>query len=388
MSSKLQKKLLSLSLALILLSGCAAAENAPTVQESTQQATQASTLPEYTQPQTTQEEVDPIRQMLDSMTLEEKIGQMFLVRCRKETALEDILAYAPGGYVLFGVDFDGQTPESIRSTLASWQSQSTIPMLMAVDEEGGTVCRVSNHSAFRAERFPSPRDAYSQGGLELVFSLESEKAYLLHYLGLNVNLAPVCDIAQEPGSFLYQRSLGADPITTGAFVSGALQRMQEYGVGGVMKHFPGYGENGDTHVASITDTRSLEELEGRDLLPFRQGITTGLGAIMVCHNIVTALDDTLPASLSQNVMAYLREEMAFSGVIITDDLSMGALAGYTPEEAAVLAVKAGTTMLCSTEFAPQIAAVTQAVDRGEISLSTIEDAAYRVLTWKQSLGLL
>ena len=155
-----------------------------------------------------------------------------------------------------------------------------------------------------------------------------------------------------------------------------------------MKHFPGYGENGDTHTGQVTDTRSLEELEGRDLVPFAAGIAQGLGAILVSHNIVTALDSSLPASLSPKVVDYLRNNMGFQGVIVTDDLVMGALGEYTPEEAAVLAVQAGATLLCSTDFDTQIPAVLEAVRDGRISEAAIDDAAYRNLTWKLQLGLI
>ena len=331
---------------------------------------------------------DPILELLAAMSPEEKVGQMILARCPETGALEDIARYRPGGFVLFGRDFEGQTPDTLREKLRSFQTASRIPLLLAVDEEGGTVTRISGFKAFRPEPFPSPRSLYEQGGLELVLSLESEKAFLLSDLGLNVNLAPVCDIAQRPGSFLYSRSLGADPETTGRFVSQSLERMAEYGVGGVMKHFPGYGENGDTHFERIVDDRPLSQLESRDLLPFAAGIQTGLGAVMLSHNTVTALDSQNPASLSGNVVAYLREEMGFSGVILTDDLSMGALKSYGSGQSGVMAVKAGVTMLCCTDYVTQIRAILDAVSAGEISETVIDDAVYRILTWKQQLGLL
>ena len=331
---------------------------------------------------------DPILELLAAMSPEEKVGQMILARCPETGALEDIARYRPGGFVLFGRDFEGQTPDTLREKLLSFQAASRMPLLLAVDEEGGTVTRISGFKAFRPEPFPSPRSLYEQGGLELVLSLESEKAFLLSDLGLNVNLAPVCDIAQRPGSFLYSRSLGADPETTGRFVSQSLERMAEYGVGGVMKHFPGYGENGDTHLERIVDDRPLSQLESRDLLPFAAGIQTGLGAVMLSHNTVTALDSQNPASLSGNVVAYLREEMGFSGVILTDDLSMGALKSYGSGQSGVMAVKAGVTMLCCTDYVTQIRAILDAVSTGEISETVIDDAVYRILTWKQQLGLL
>jgi len=378
------KKILIIAATALLLAGCAQ-EPGPVPAAST------DALPPETTTQTVPTETaapeDPLRTILDGMTLEEKVGQLFLARCRKETGTEDIAAYHPGGYVLFGRDFDDETPDSLRTQLESYQSTAKIPMLMAVDEEGGTVCRVSSHPAFRAEKYPAPREAYAMGGMAVALSVEWDKAYLLNSLGLNVNLAPVCDISQTPGAFMYARSLGEDPQTTAEFITGTLERMAENGVGGVMKHFPGYGDNADTHTGSAVDNRSLEELENWDLIPFQAGINSGLGAVLVSHNIVTALDGERPASLSPAVMVYLRQNMGFSGVILTDDLSMGALEGYTPEKAAVLALQAGATMLCSTDFDTQIPAVLEAVRNGRLSEQSVEDAVYKILTWKHSLGL-
>ena len=382
------RRLVILCLAL-LLAGCAGPKEEPVATETAPETRAETVLPETVLPETeTTEPADPVREILETMTLEEKVGQLFLARCRKKTALDDIRNYQLGGLVLFGRDFDDETLGSMQKRLKAYRAAGNIPLLLAVDEEGGTVVRISSHPTFRGESFPSPRQAFQSGGMELALSLESEKAYLLHILGLNVNLAPVCDIALDPGSFLYSRSLGADPITTGQYVSGTLERMAEYGVGGVMKHFPGYGENGDTHVASILDSRSLEELEGKDLIPFRAGIQTGLGAILVSHNRIAALDADTPASLSSAVIGYLRDTMGYDRVVITDDLSMGALEGYTPEEAAVLAVKAGADLLCSTDFESQLSAVLEVARSGEISQDRLDEAVYRVLSWKAQLGLI
>ena len=382
------RRLVLLCLAL-LLAGCAGPKEEPAATETAPETRAETILPETVLPETeATESTDPVREILETMTLEEKVGQLFLARCRKETALDDVRNYQLGGLVLFGRDFDDETLGSMQKRLKAYRAAGNIPLLLAVDEEGGTVVRISSHPVFRGEPFPSPRQAFQSGGLELALSLESEKAYLLHALGLNVNLAPVCDIAMDPGSFLYSRSLGADPITTGQYVSATLERMAEYGVGGVMKHFPGYGENGDTHVTGILDSRSLEELEGKDLIPFRAGIQTGLGAILVSHNRIAALDADAPASLSPAVIGYLRDTLGYDRVVITDDLSMGALEDYTPEEAAVLAVKAGADLLCSTDFESQLSAALEAARSGEISQDRVDEAVYRVLSWKAQLGLI
>ena len=202
-------------------------------------------------------------------------------------------------------------------------------------------------------------------------------------------MAPVCDIATKAGSFMYTRSLGESPEITGQFAAETVKVMAEYGVGSVLKHFPGYGNNADTHTGIAVDQRSLEELEGCDLIPFAAGIEAGCDAILVSHTIVNALDDTLPATLSPAVHAYLRETMGFDGVIVTDDLVMQAITdSYGAGEAAVLAVLAGNDLLCSTEYALQYEAVLEAVEKDRISGEMLDDAVLRVLRWKQELGLL
>ena len=160
-------------------------------------------------------------------------------------------------------------------------------------------------------------------------------------------------------------------------------------VGSCLKHFPGYGNNADTHTGIAVDYRSLEELENNDLLPFAAGIQAGCDAILVSHTIVDALDSQVPASLSPAVHRYLRDTMGFEGVIVTDDLVMQAITdAYGAGEAAVLAVLAGNDLLCSTEYMIQYDAVLTAVLEGRIDIDTLNNAVRNVLEWKTSLGLL
>ena len=371
----------------IFLSGCAAApaETGPsTVTEAP--AAISTTIP--TQPPATIPP-DPVEVLLDSMTVEEKVGQLFLARCPDADAVTELQTYHLGGYILFGRDFQGQTPDSVRDTLAAYQSAASIPLLIAVDEEGGTVCRVSSQTAFRKAPFASPRSLYDTGGIELVLDTEAEKAALLESLGVNVNMAPVCDVATQWGAFMYRRSLGQSPEITGHFAAGAAARMADFQIGSVLKHFPGYGNNTDTHTGIATDHRSLEELEANDLIPFAMGIEGGCDAILVSHTIVTAFDSTLPATLSPAVHDYLRQEMGFGGVIVTDDLVMGAITEtYGAGEAAVLSVLAGNDLLCSTEYQVQYQAVLEAVREGRISTELLNEAVTRILKWKQELGLI
>ena len=349
-----------------------------TTQPPTQVPTQAPTLPP-----------DPVDLLLSGLTTEEKVGQLFLARCRKETAAEDIAQYHLGGLVLFDRDTEDETPESLRQTLERYQEAATIPLLIAVDEEGGSVVRISDKPAFRDAPFSSPRSLYEGGGMETLRTAEVEKDALLSDLGINVNLAPVCDITTDPAAFLYDRSLGQSPELTCQWVQIAVEEGQTYGIGCVLKHFPGYGNNADTHVGIAIENRSLEELEAQDLLPFAAGMEAGCGAVMVSHIQVTALDAEYPASLSPAVHRYIRETMGYNGVLVTDDLVMDAISvPYGVGEAAVLAVLAGNDLLISSDFPEQYAAVLEAIREGRISEEQIDNAVRRILLWKQSLGLL
>jgi beta-N-acetylhexosaminidase len=262
-------------------------------------------------------------------------------------------------------------------------------MLIAVDEEGGTVTRVSRYPQFRDKRFDSPRNLYQRGGLELLLSTEVEKCALLSSLGINLNLSPVCDITTDPDAFMYDRSLGQPPYATAYFTKTIVDIMKEYQVGSVLKHFPGYGNNTDTHTGIATDLRTLTELEAVDLVPFSAGIIAGCDAILVSHTIITCLDDTQPATLSPTVHDYLRNTMGFEGVIVTDDLVMQAITDtYGAEEAAVLAVLAGNDLLCSSEYRIQYPAVLEAVQSGRISLEQLDRSVMRILKWKMELGLI
>ena len=162
-------------------------------------------------------------------------------------------------------------------------------------------------------------------------------------------------------------------------------------MGSVLKHFPGYGSNADTHTGIAVDQRSLESFRTSDFLPFSAGMDAGDGktAVLVSHNIMTAVDDTLPASLSPAVHQLLREELDFDGVVMTDDLAMDAVAAYSESGAvAVMALQAGNDLVLTTDYRTQIPKVLEAVETGTLSMDTINAACRRVLTWKQTLGLL
>ncbi len=364
--------------------------SSPTV--SVPAATPGPTLPETTVPTTlapTTEPKHPVDEILDSMTPEALVGQIFLARCPATNAVADITQYQLGGYILFGRDFSGQTPQSMLDTISQYQSASAIPLFIAVDEEGGTVTRVSSQSAFRNSRFLSPRQLFEAGGMDLVLETEAEKCLLLASIGVNVNVGPVCDITTDPSAFMYHRSIGLSTEETCEFVSRMVETMQQHKIGNILKHFPGYGNNSDTHTGIAIDSSPLSHLEAQNLQPFMAGIAAGCDAIMVSHTIISAFDDVYPATLSSAVISYLRTTMGFDGVIVTDDLVMKAVTDqYGDAEAAVLAVLAGNDLLCVSNYPVQYQAVLDAVCSGRISEERLHASVRRILMWKYNLGLL
>lgn len=327
--------------------------------------------------------------LLSSMTLEEKVGQLFFVRVPAEEAAQAVAQYHFGGYILFGRDFQDKSREQVRADIQGYQDSAKVPLLLGVDEEGGTVVRASANPDICDEPYWSPRRLYEAGGLDLVLSVERDKIRTLQGLGLNVNFAPVCDITQQEGAFLYDRSLGQDARTTAGYVGEVVSLYGEEGMGCVLKHFPGYGNNPDTHTGIAVDERPYEAFQREDFLPFEAGIQAGAGCVLVSHNIVTCRDGEAPASLSPEWHRVLREELGFTGCIITDDLVMDAIQEYCDaSSAAVQAVQAGNDLLCCSDYETQYPAVLAAVESGELSEERIEESALRVLRWKEELGLL
>lgn len=328
-------------------------------------------------------------EILNSMTLEEKIGQLFIVRYENIDEKDEVKQYQLGGITFYGKDFRYEDKDSIIELINSLQSDVKIPMFMSVDEEGGSVARVSRWYQYRSEIFLSPRDYYEQGGLDLVLQMEEEKAQLLSSLGLNMNLSPVADISDKPGAFMYDRSLGEDAYTTAEFVCRTAKISADYGVGSVIKHFPGHGNNPDTHFYTTRDTRSLEELKGNDLIPFQAAMDEGYSAIMIGHTVVEALDDEYPASLSKKVHDYIRNQMSFDGLIMPDALDMDTVSSsFNGENVAVLAIMAGNDILCTSEYQDQYAAVLESVQNNKISIEQIDESVLRILRWKLQLGII
>lgn len=376
-----QKRLLAMLLLLLSLSGCGrAAEQAGTpvkkAGREVEPVVRVTILP------------DRIAEQLEQMSEAQKVGQLFLARCPEEEAAGFVERYQPAGLLLFGRDFEGRTPETLRRFLGECQKAARLPLLVGVDEEGGTVTRVSGREAFRAARFRSPQAVFADGGWEEIARDTAEKDRLLRALGINVNLAPVADVSTDPSDFIYARAFGQGPEETAQYAVAVVRQMSNDGIGSVLKHFPGYGSNDDTHTGAVFDERPIEELRARDLKPFAAAIQAGAEAVLVSHNVVVCLDAERPASLSPSVYSLLRDELEFEGVAVTDDMAMGAVTQYVGDgEAAVLAVNAGSDLLISSDVPTQYSAVLAAVQSGEISQERLNQAVYRVLRWKRDIGI-
>lgn len=363
-------------------------------------------------------------QLLSEMTLDEKIAQTLLVRYPDDATAASILEkYQFGGYIFFAKDFQGKSAVEVSQMTESLQKVAKVPILTAVDEEGGLVARVSSNQKLRKERFASPRELYAAGGLPLTREDTLEKSRLLSSLGLNLNLAPVVDVSTNPADYMYSRSLGEDAKITSEFARTVIDASRTFNseltsenheastVSYTLKHFPGYGNNLDTHQGTSLDRRSLVDLLSIDLQPFRAGLIAGAEAVLVSHNIVTALDSARPASLSPVVHELLTNVLGFTGVIITDDIAMGAIANpaaassqnlanpssensadpeslqVLSENPAVQAVLAGNHLIVTTDYLNSLTAIKSALQRGVFDEAQIDRMARQILAWKSYKGL-
>lgn len=321
---------------------------------------------------------------LKTMSQDEMIGQLFLVRYSDnwKSIIED---YKVAGFVFYEKDFTLKTETDVKTWIQNLQKTSNIPLLTAVDEEGGKVVRVSSNKNLRSEPFKSSSELYSLGGLNKIKEDTKEKSTFLKNLGINLNLAPVIDVTTDPNAYMYERSIKQNTSVTSTYSKTVIDASKSTGVSYTLKHFPGYGNNTDTHIESATDNRTYDEILENDIPPFKEGINTGAEAIMVGHQTVNAIDKTNPASLSSDVYNMLRGDLGFTGVIITDDLAMGATANI--ENSSVKALLAGATLIIVTDYEEGIKQVKNALNNGTISEKVVAEKAFKVLSWKYYKGL-
>lgn len=327
--------------------------------------------------------------ILKDMTLEEKATQLLMVSCHTRGSAVAASEYGVGALCLYSFDFEGKSSDEVIEMTKHFQELSDLPLIISTDEEGGSVHRVSAYPELYPATFRSPGELRESNGLTSAVIDTRAKSVLLEDLGINTNLAPVCDVPLKETDYIYERCFSMDYRECAEYISTVVTAMNDYNVGSVLKHFPGYGGSADTHYGISCDYRPRTAFENGDFLPFKAGIEAGADAVMVSHSIVVCMDENYPASLSPEVHRVLREELNFEGVILTDDLAMGAILGFAEgKNMVVQALVAGNDMVCCSNFEESTAAIVAAVNNGTLTEERIDESVIRILKWKIDLGLI
>lgn len=323
---------------------------------------------------------------LKTLSLEEKIAQLLLVRYPDTNQKEQLQKYQFSGYVFFERDFRNKNEKEVQKMMSDLQKVSKVPILTAVDEEGGKVVRISSNSNLVKEPFKSSSELYKIGGLDKIKEDTINKSVILHELGINLNLAPVVDVTTSPSSYMYERTLKEDTSKTADYAKTVIESSKGLGVSYTLKHFPGYADNSDTHTSTATDRRSYDDIVKNDLPPFEKGIDSGAEAVLISHNTVDSIDSSNPASLSTDVHNLLRNKLDFTGIIMTDDLDMGATKSI--DNKVTKALLAGNDLVIVTDYLESMNDIKSSIDDNTISEELIDKLAFRVLAWKYYKGLL
>jgi len=337
---------------------------------------------------------------LQTMSLEQKLWQLFIttpeaitdvpVATRAGDATKAAIEkYPVGGLCYFAANLEDASQTKLM--LSNTQSYAATGMFLCVDEEGGTVSRVGSNEKMEVTPLKSAAEYGTQRDTEAVFAAGKQLANELTALGFNLNLAPVADVSgQTESDEIGSRSYSSDPALAAQMVASMTDGLQRGGMLACLKHFPGHGSvQTDSHEGSAVSTRTLEELRQSDWLPFKAGIGEGVLFVMLSHQINENLS-SLPASMSPEAVGYLRQELGFAGIILTDSQQMGAIADhYTSAEAAVLAVQAGVDMILMPENLQEaFDGLKAAVEGGVITEEQINDSVLRILTVKYGWGIL
>jgi len=332
------------------------------------------------------------QEILAGMSTHEKVCQLFILRPEALTGTaytsdpllwRSALETCPVGGVFFAAhNLSGM--EGTADAIRAMQQSSAISLFIAVDEEGGAVARLA--STLGTTAF-SPMFSYRAEGAGTAYENALTIAREASALGFNLDFAPVADVWTNPANTVIgTRAYSDDPDEAAALVSAAVSGFAEGGLLTVLKHFPGHGDTAeDSHIGLATVQKNLEELYACELKPFIAGIEAGADMVMTGHILLPALDGETPATLSYAVTTeLLRGELGFDGVIITDALEMGALAGYTDAEIAVRAIEAGADLLLSpVDPAAAIEAITR-----EISPQRLDESVLRILLLKLEKGII
>lgn len=323
---------------------------------------------------------------LNKLTIDEKIEQLFLVKYPDNNQKEVLKKYNFAGYVFYERDFTDKTKYEVAKMMEDLQASSKTAILTAVDEEGGSVVRVSSNPKLADSPFLSPSELYDDGGFDLIKQDTINKSKLLNSLGINLNLAPVVDVATDSNNYIYNRTLKQNTELTSTYAKTVINASKGTDVSYTLKHFPGYGNNSDTHTGSSTDNRTYDDIRDNDLPPFIAGIKAGAEAILFSHNTVTSIDADNPASLSKNVHNLLREDLNFTGVIISDDLTMGAVKDINNN--IVKAIQAGNNLIIVGDYENAINSVKEALKNGTLTENDINNLVGKTIAWKYYKGLL
>lgn len=351
-----------------------------------------------------EEATDAVEAKLTTMTLREKVGQLFWVRPETldfslnpekktltQTMRQNLEQYPVGGIAVFKKNI--QDENQLSSLIADFQSASKIPMIVAVDEEGGAVARLANHEAFSLPKYTSTRDIGKTGDPERARQMGRTIGGYLRFYGFNLDFALVADVDSNPANpVIGRRAYSTDAQQTAQMVAAAVEGFHEAGMLCTVKHFPGHGDTGqDSHYGTATSYKTWEEMKAMEMLPFEAGIAAGADVVMTAHiTTPNATTDGLPASLSYTMITErLRGELGFQGVIVTDALEMNAIKNhFTPAESAVAALRAGVdVLLMPSDLRAAFDGVVQAVEDGTLSEERLNESVRRILTLKQKAGL-
>ena len=414
-------RVVALVLVSVLVAGCSGgvdvatepevAAQTLTVPDTTPPDPTASTeMPVETRPTTTTTEpttttlppttIDPMVVAAATMTLEDLVGQVLMIqltgtagddassrnlqRFGVRTPAEVVAVLRPGGVMLLGENTpDVGSVADLTASLQAVASSSGLPGLtISVDQEGGRVNRLRD-----IERFPSARQQLASGAVE---AYASSTAASLRSAGINVVLGPVADVTGSNAGVIGDRAYSGDPAEAADAVGLVVTTFETAGVGTVVKHWPGHGRTSiDSHVSLPTIEGDLTTWTGTDRPPFAAAVDAGVDAVMLGHLAVPAIDPTLtPATVSPLIVGALRDGLGFDGIVMTDSLQMGALAGDDPVEVAIGALVAGVDVLLDPAEPLRLRdALVDAVDQGRLDRAVVERAVVRILEWKASLDL-
>lgn len=352
-------------------------------------------------PEKTTDEI--VQSILNKMTLEEKIGQVFMMSLRNLPDTKDavILTDAAkqrieknhlGGIILFAENLKN-IPQA-KKLIEDAQSVSKYPMFIAVDEEGGAVSRLNPNTALHSTKLPTNSEIGSTGDPELAKKAGKVIAEEIEALGFNMDFAPIADVNSNPKNpVIGVRSFSSNPKVAAEMVEAEVEGMHESNMITVLKHFPGHGDtSSDTHTGAVIVYHTKKRLDQIEFVPFISGIKSGTDGIMTAHiQVPNVTHNNMPASLSKEIQTnILRNELNFKGLIITDSLSMGAISKYcSPSKAAILAFQAGADiLLMPSDIEAAYSGFLKAVNDGTISKERLDESVKRILELKQERGIL